>query len=200
MKSKEKRPYHHGHLRAALLRAGEKALREGDIESFSLRDLSRALGVSNYAPRRHFANKQALLDEIALSGFDRLGALLNAAVADKDPGFELRMKTMSLAYIRFATENRTLIRLMFAAKHNRNASPVLKEANLRTWRAGPLTVEDGQKAGEVIGGDPARLAMVIFATIEGLISMYTDHLFGITLEELTEEMVSLAIKGLRPRT
>lgn len=198
--SKEKRPYHHGDLRAALLRAGEQALRDGDIESFSLRDLSRELGVSNYAPRRHFSNKQALLDEIALKGFQRLGALLDDAVANKNASFEARMTRMSLAYIKFATENSTLVRLMFAAKHNKNAPPSLMEANLRTWRAGPTTVRDGQNTGEVIGGDPARLAMIIFATVEGLISMYTDNLFGVSLEDLTEEMVGLAIQGLRPRT
>ena len=83
-----KRPYHHGDLRAALLQAAESALASGDSESPSLRELSRSLGVSYTAPRRHFANKQALLDALALEGFERLGATLNRAVSDRNEDFD----------------------------------------------------------------------------------------------------------------
>src|SRR5918995_4141085 len=65
------RPYHHGSLRPALLTAAERALaRGGDL---SLRGLAREIGVSHAAPRRHFPDKQALLDALAQDGFERLG-------------------------------------------------------------------------------------------------------------------------------
>ena len=65
------RPYHHGNLRPALLGAAERALARG--RELSLRELAREIGVSHAAPRRHFADKQALLDALALDGFERLG-------------------------------------------------------------------------------------------------------------------------------
>ena len=74
------RPYHHGHLREALLRAAEKALEMGGAPSISLRELSRELGVSHTSPRRHFAGKQALLDALALRGFERFDETLSRAV------------------------------------------------------------------------------------------------------------------------
>ena len=70
------RPYHHGNLREALLEAAEKALETDGAKSISLRELSRELGVSHTSPRRHFADKQALLDALALRGFERFDDVL----------------------------------------------------------------------------------------------------------------------------
>ena len=75
------RPYHHGNLRAALLEQAERTLADGG--DLSLRALARQVGVSHAAPRRHFAGKQALLDALAEDGFERLGAELRAALAER---------------------------------------------------------------------------------------------------------------------
>src|SRR3954453_21421902 len=71
------RTYHHGNLRATLLEHAEAALAAGS--DLSLRELARQAGVSHGAPRRHFADKQALLDALAVDGFERLGAALALA-------------------------------------------------------------------------------------------------------------------------
>ena len=42
--------------------------REQGTDSLSLRDLARQAGVSHAAPRRHFADRQALLDALADAG------------------------------------------------------------------------------------------------------------------------------------
>src|SRR6187397_898095 len=74
------RPYHHGNLRPALLAAAERALARGG--ELSLRELAREIGVSHAAPRRHFPDKQALLDALALDGFERLGRDLSTALGE----------------------------------------------------------------------------------------------------------------------
>ncbi|MEW2235322.1 helix-turn-helix domain-containing protein, partial [Streptomyces sp. NPDC024062] len=66
-----RRPYHHGNLRTDLLDAAERSLRAHGAEQLSLRDLARDVGVSHAAPRRHFADRRALLDALAESGFTR---------------------------------------------------------------------------------------------------------------------------------
>src|SRR3954467_5550614 len=80
------RPYHHGNLREELLREGERALESGGAAGLSLREVARAIGVSHAAPRRHFADKQALLDALAEAGFARLGADLDRVVDEAGPG------------------------------------------------------------------------------------------------------------------
>jgi AcrR family transcriptional regulator len=51
------RSYHHGNLRAELLATAIEQLRDSGVEDLSLRALARAVGVSQTAPYRHFADK-----------------------------------------------------------------------------------------------------------------------------------------------
>ena len=57
--------YHHGNLRAELLDTALEQLRAGSAEDLSLRALARAVGVSQTAPYRHFADKGELLAAMA---------------------------------------------------------------------------------------------------------------------------------------
>src|ERR1700726_4170865 len=82
------RPYHHGNLREALLKAAEKALETAGAQSISLRELSRELGVSHTSPRRHFADRQALLDALALRGFERFDETLGGAAGKRGQDFK----------------------------------------------------------------------------------------------------------------
>src|ERR1700747_3401130 len=82
-----RRPYHHGNLRSELLAEAERTVREQGVDKLSLRELARATGVSHAAPRRHFPDRQALLDALAESGFERLELELTAALEAADPGF-----------------------------------------------------------------------------------------------------------------
>src|ERR1700739_1211963 len=95
------RPYHHGNLRTALLDAAERMLRERGVQALSLRGLAREVGVSHGAPRRHFPDRQALLDALAGAGFERLGAELRAAADAAPEGFEPRVRAIGAAYVRF---------------------------------------------------------------------------------------------------
>src|ERR1700761_521374 len=115
------RPYHHGNLRSALLDAAERTVRERGVGELSLRELARDVGVSHGAPRRHFPDRQALLDALAESGFERLGRELRAALDGAGDKFEERLHATGAAYIRFATEDPALLELMFAGKHRDEA-------------------------------------------------------------------------------
>ena len=64
-----KRPYHHGDLRAALIRAALSLIEEHGVKGLALSDAARLAGVSVAAPYRHFKDKEALLAEIAAEGF-----------------------------------------------------------------------------------------------------------------------------------
>ena len=68
--------YHHGELRRALIDAALAVIERDGVSALSLRDLARRLGVSHAAPAHHFADKAALLVEIAREGYERFGAAL----------------------------------------------------------------------------------------------------------------------------
>src|SRR4051812_42121513 len=140
------RPYHHGNLRTALLAAAERTTRERGAEKLSLRELAREVGVSHGAPRRHFPDRQALLDALAQNGFERLGAELREAAAESGEEFEGRLRAIAAAYIRFATEDAALLELMFAGKH-REGSGEIADAAERAFAVMLELIEQGQREG-----------------------------------------------------
>src|SRR5581483_949343 len=68
----ESKPYHHGDLREALMRAAEALIGEVGPRAFTLREVARRAGVSHNAPYRHFASRDDLLRAVAAEGFERL--------------------------------------------------------------------------------------------------------------------------------
>jgi AcrR family transcriptional regulator len=183
------RPYHHGSLRAALLAQAERTVRERGVGDLSLRELAREVGVSHGAPRRHFPDRQALLDALAEAGFERLGAELRAAVEAAGDDFEARLAATATAYVRFATRDAALLELMFAGKH-REPSGTLHEAADRAFAVMLDLIEQGQAAGALEPGEPERVGLVLFATIQGIAALVAA---GIVAPDQLDELVTDAI-------
>lgn len=68
--------YHHGHLHEALVDEALRMARSGGAEAVVLREATRQAGVSPNAAYRHFANREALLDEVSLVASDELGQVM----------------------------------------------------------------------------------------------------------------------------
>ena len=193
------RPYHHGNLRAALLARAVEVVDERGAADLSLRELARDVGVSHAAPRRHFADRQALLDALAVEGFDRLGEDLRAAVDRAGPAFDARLEELARAYLAFATHHAALLELMWAAKR-RQESDALHAAANHSLATMLDVIADAQASGELAPGDRERVAIPIFATLQGLTAMANG---GMLDAEQVDEALTVAIEqlldGLRPR-
>src|SRR5262249_26294070 len=72
--------YHHGDLREALVRAALKEAEQGGPESISIKALAKKLGVSQPAPYRHFADRDALLQAATAEAFREFNAVLREAL------------------------------------------------------------------------------------------------------------------------
>ena len=189
------RPYHHGHLRAALLDEAERMLRGRGAQALSLRELARNLGVSHGAPRRHFPDRQALLDALAESGFERLGAELRAAVDGAGQDFQTRAQATAAAYIRFATQDAALLELMFAGKHGDHAE-ALTDAAHRAFSVMLELIEQGQREGALEAGDPERVGLVLFATIQGIAALVTGGMVeGNLVDGLVRDSIKHFLRG-----
>ncbi|WP_330458614.1 TetR/AcrR family transcriptional regulator [Streptomyces sp. NBC_00820] len=198
------RPYHHGDLRTALLKSAERTLREKGAGALSLRELARDTGVSHAAPGRHFKDKQALLDALALDGYERLDQTLTAATADAsalpEPSFEQHMAALARAYLGFAVENPELLELMFARKHDPDSSDRLAAAVDRSLGSLTRTFAEAQERGEIVQGDPERLTLVAAASLHGLAALIASCALDAD-EALAglDEHVHLLLNGLKPR-
>ena len=96
-----RKPYHHGDLREALLKASLNLLRGPRASEFTLREVARRAGVSHTAPYRHFRDKADLLAAVAEDGFERLTEAMASAAAKGKTPFEQLQKT-GIAYVNFA--------------------------------------------------------------------------------------------------
>ncbi|QTD54986.1 TetR-like C-terminal domain-containing protein [Parasphingorhabdus cellanae] len=104
--------YHHGDLRAAAIAAGMKRIEDMAHPDLGLRALARELGVSATALYRHFPNKDALLDALALEALNRLGK--NQAEAGQAAGGGREgFVEVGVIYVQWAVENPALVRLIY---------------------------------------------------------------------------------------
>ncbi|CAM5610145.1 TetR/AcrR family transcriptional regulator [Streptomyces purpurascens] len=195
----ESRPYHHGDLRSALLAGAERTLREKGTGALSLRELAREAGVSHAAPGRHFKDKQALLNALALAGYDRLGQALDSA-DDATLPLERRLTALARSYLAFAIDNAELLELMYARKHEPDASEQMAAAVDRTVGSLERVIADAQERGEIIAGDPQHLTLLTGATLQGIASFAAGGMLApeAALDGI-EELVHLLLHGLKPR-
>jgi AcrR family transcriptional regulator len=193
------RSYHHGDLRAALLTRAEETLREKGPGALSLRELARDLGVSHAAPSRHFKDKQALLDALALSGFERLTAVLGASQDGVPEKIEEQVDAVVHAYVGFARDNAALLDLMYSIKHDPSASDALLEATQRWSDLVLRMVAEGQARGEVREGSLEQVALPVFATLHGYADLAVSGMLPQEMDEHgLDDVVAFILRGVRP--
>ena len=195
-----RRAYHHGNLRSELLAEAERTVREEGIERLSLRELARATGVSHAAPRRHFPDRQSLLDALAESGFERLGRELRAALDGAGSGFAARLAATATAYAHFATSDAALLDLMFAGKRRELSGP-LHEVSERTFAVMFELIRQGQAEGLLEPGEVERAGLFLFATLQGLAALINAGMIPSEgLDELVAGATAHFLRGAKPQT
>jgi AcrR family transcriptional regulator len=115
--------YHHGDLRAALLKSEEEIIRGSGVEGLTLRACARRAGVSHGAPAHHFGNIAGLLTEFEVEGFDRLTEAMGP-LKMKDADDELQ--PAGLGYIQFAMRWPEHFRVMWRSELLYEKSPRLQ--------------------------------------------------------------------------
>ena len=109
----ERRGYHHGRLKDALIEAARKLVAERGVAGFTLAELAKLVGVTAAAPYRHFTDRNALMTELARRGFELFGQRLAGAWDNGRPDAIVALKRMGAAYLAFAREEPGLYGAMF---------------------------------------------------------------------------------------
>ena len=191
--------YHHGALREALLQRARETLRSEGAEALSLRRLARDLGVSHAAPGRHFKDRRALLDALALDGYERLATALEAAYTDGG-AFRTVLTRQAAAYVDFAAAERGLVEVMYSCANWPTRAVQLTQAIERTIAAGLAPIRHAQEAGEVVAGDPHRMALVVATALYGLTARgIADTCNPDQRAEIQVDLVRYLVEGLTAR-
>jgi AcrR family transcriptional regulator len=169
-------PYHHGDLRQALIEAALELVSEKDVDSVSLREVARRVGVSHTAPYRHFDDKDSLLAAIAQEGFQMLHQAL-AVVSEQTSIDPLkRLQDIGVAYVDFALKHSTHYRLMFSAYGTTSAQqhPELEQSATQAFMVLVNSIKMGQQEGVIRLDDTEQLALAAWSMTHGLAMLLMD--------------------------
>ena len=115
--------YHHGNLRETLIETGIDLARTQGPDGVVLREVARRADVSHNAAYRHFADREALLAEIARHGMRQLRGAMQREIdatdaeehADARARASARLRATGRAYVDFAIREPGLFDVAFSA-------------------------------------------------------------------------------------
>ena len=127
------RGYHHGNLKEALLRAALELIAKKGPAGFTFAEAARWAGVSPAAPYRHFSDRDELLANLALRGFEQFAIVLEQALDDGRPQPFAALDRLGKAYLEFARTEPAYYSAMFEAGIPLVTIPELREAGERAF-------------------------------------------------------------------
>jgi AcrR family transcriptional regulator len=187
-----KATYHHGDLRAALVRAAMQLLEENGETALSVRAVARRAGVSPAAPYRHYADREALVSAVAAVGYRELADRL--AAAHPSPSTPEQLASVAIAYVQFALERPALFRIMFGepCDHNndeRVEATAAVSAYVRSIAQRTFPTADAE-----------ALATAIWALVHGLAYLHLDDKLDAPTPAAVADRVTAAIQALLTAT
>jgi AcrR family transcriptional regulator len=199
-----RRRYHHGNLRQALIEAALELVTTQGVDALTLRAAARKAGVSQAAPYRHFASKEALLAAVSEEGFRAMAAVMREALASAGDAPLAQFHALGRAYIEFARAHPSQIRVMFGRElADRSAHPPLQQAAVATYRLLVDAIADCQRAGLVRAGDPEALAVSAWSMVHGFSALVIDGQLDVvahrSIGELAESVAQDMYLGLAER-
>ncbi|WP_370326124.1 TetR/AcrR family transcriptional regulator [Euzebya sp.] len=189
-------------LRDELMDAAERLLGErGNVDSVSLRQVAREVGVSATSVYLHFADKDDLFVQVCHRRFTALADHLRLAREGlASPAAQLR--ACGRAYVRFGLERpaeyTTLFTTLPMAKVVELVDPE-ELIGLRTLEEMAGIVAAGVEAGELRDVDPFTTAVSLWATVHGLVTALGHGLGEVELDAdaVTDHTLDLLLDGLR---
>ncbi|MEL6129327.1 MAG: TetR/AcrR family transcriptional regulator [Cyanobacteria bacterium J06628_4] len=198
VKSDREASYHHGDLRQTLIDVALALISENrDGKTLSMREVARRAGVSNAAPYRHFADKDALLAAVAETGFRLLTAALKAGVESVTDDPVRSLQASGVAYVKFAIAHPAYYRVMFSAfQPGESACPDLNDAGDEAFSVLVGAITQGQTANKIKPGDPQQLAWVAWSLVHGLAMLVIERQLPLTDKASIAAFTELAVQTL----
>jgi AcrR family transcriptional regulator len=174
--------YHHGDLRNTLIKVATELLAEEGTHALSLRKMAQRAGVSHNAPYMHFADKEAVLAEIAEEGFRLLAIEIESAIATAENSTYRQLIAASNAYIRFALDRPNHLQVMFRP-YEVEKYPSLLAASQTALNCLFELVKSGQENHTLIAGDTHQMTKSIWAMVHGVAVISIAYQTNILLPE-----------------
>jgi len=187
-------------LRTRIARAAQDLFLAGGVEAVSMRKVAESVGVTAPAIYRHFRDKEDLLDEIIRSGLAILDDYLRPAFDAATP--EARLVRLIDRYLDFALEQPRYFDFAFLVP-SRSISPMSDEIARQGMETFGFALEQVglcMAQGMFKKDDPVETAILIWAEVHGLVTLFKMKRFGPDEEEFRRVYrgaVDRLLRGLR---
>ena len=193
----QKRAYHHGDLKNALIAAGVDLLSKEGVAGLSLRKVAQHAGVSHAAPYAHFTDKQALIAAISTEGYRHLYAAISAAAerCEGDPARQL--VEGAWAYLEFALQDTDHFRVaMSGIVEKEDDYPAFVEMSQKSFSLLLRIVGLCQERGILRPGPTELVAVSLWSLVHGLVSLLLEKQIPGSLRDRYEprEMLLAALR------
>ena len=169
----KRRTYHHGDLERALLDASITLIAKKGADAFTLREVARQVGVSHAAVYRHFADKAAMLEAIAVEGYHQLAERLRHVIARVPRAqVEKRLLLIGASYVMFAVEQEPRFRVMTRPRLEELRSPELDAAIDAALGVLIGVAQEGVEAGLLRKAPPVEHAVRVYVFAYGYASLF----------------------------
>ncbi len=163
----KKNNYHHGNLREAVLEAAHKLLELEGIKSITFRRIAKEVGVSQNAPYSHFKDKTALLEALAVDGFQGLlDSMRENSVSLSTPSDYLQ--AIGKGYVTYALSNPALFKLMFDMQSATTESGMLQTVSSQSFQILRDAVSNVQVSNKQDRADELIASISAWALVQGL--------------------------------
>ncbi len=183
-------------FRGRLVRAAEKLFAAHGVGGVTMRQIANALGYSQTAAYRYFANKEEILAAVRQAALNRFCSKLEAAFDPRKDG-RANARSVGRAYLQFAVDERDSYRLIFDTKSPEGESFIHFPRTLDRLHT---TMTDYVKAlideGHLVG-DPEELGRAFLVAAHGIVMMHLSGVLATTEErdELHRATMRLIYRG-----
>jgi AcrR family transcriptional regulator len=188
-------PYHHGDLKNALIKAGTEILASKGLGGLSLRQVAKQAGVSHAAPYAHFKDKQALIAAISTEGFKQLYSQIESVKKTHQAEPESLLIETAWSYVQFALNEPDRFKLMFSSMLEKEKEyPDFVEISQDNFQQLVEIVKLCQQANILKGGDSDLIALSVWGTVHGFVSLLLEGQISHTVLEkgtLKEILISV---------
>ncbi len=173
-KPKQKRGYHHGNLRDALVQAAIEQVGADGLETLTIRRVAGRVGVTPGAAYHHFESKQHLLVAAAEVAFGALLERMQAAAAAETEPLD-RLIALGRAYIEHCVGAPAHFRIM-VGRHVRELEDLSALAPSGRQTLELLADVTAQCAASVGGAvDSTQLMRAAWAQVVGVVSLVVER-------------------------
>ncbi len=171
----------------AILQGAVQLVRERGVESLNARALAAVLGCSTQPIFSNYESMEALFEDVTGEAYHLYQGILKEEISS---GRYSPYKANGMAYIRFASEERALFKLLFASDRTKDEKDFFEE-----WA--PLISIIRKKTG--LGEAEAELFhLEMWGTVHGIASMIANSYLTLDRERISRILTDVYV-GVRDR-